>query len=606
MTELRDGLERELARLDGRPYGFYKDLRGRSYSLGPYRLTFDHVQADPFAAPSRVRVDVPERRAGLPAWARDGADARRASADFVQRALLRALPAAQDRLGEGRSGLLAVLAVGQQVLERTAVAVAADPGGGLRLRLGAGLPAARRRILGREAAELLTRRLPRALDRVFEALDAEALGRHVRCVEDQTALRGLLHGHGLVAFLADGSILPRRSGADDRPMREAVALEAPAELAVELRAPHAGALRGLGIRTGVTLVAGGGYHGKSTLLATLANGVYDHVPGDGRERCVTAARTVSIRAENGRSVRGVDLRAFIGALPLGRRTDRFDTDDASGSTSQAAAIVEALEAGAGALLIDEDTAATNFMIRDARMRRLVPDEKEPITPYLDRVRQLWEEKEVSSVLVVGGAGDYLEVADTVVHMDEYRPHDATRRAHEVARELPQPASAARAPGPWPEARPRRPDPRSLDPSRGGKRERVRSVRTRTIEFGSEEIDVSLLYQLVDPAQCRMIGDVLLACARGLADGEAGVPELLDRIDAEIERGGLEALAERGFSDRARPRRFEIAAALNRLRGLRLAGGGGGGEAGGGGGSGDPAPGDHTTRRSRKPAISSGE
>ncbi|MEE8556282.1 MAG: P-loop domain-containing protein, partial [Myxococcota bacterium] len=252
-----------------------------------------------------------------------------------------------------------------------------------------------------------------------------------------------------------------------------------------------------------------------------------------------------------------------------RRTDRFDTDDASGSTSQAAAIVEALEAGARSLLIDEDTAATNFMIRDARTRRLVPADKEPITPYIDRVRQLWEDRGISSVLVAGGAGDYLDVADTVIQMDEYRVRDVTDLSREVAAALPLGDAAPRPPGPWPPDLPRVPDGRSLDPSRGRRAERVRSVKTRAIEFGTEEIEVSLLYQLVDPAQCRMIGDALLALSRGLCDGARSVPELLDSIDDEIASHGLEAVCAGTFGDRARARRYEIAAALNRLRSLRL-------------------------------------
>ncbi len=567
MAEPHRGLTHDLRRIDGRPYGFYKDLRGQAYALGPYGLRFDHIQGDPFAAPSRVCIDIPAIRARLPAWSCIGAPARRASADFVQRALLRTLSASRDPRGSGKSGLLAIMALGQQVLERTAVLV--RPTGALRVRLSVGLPAAGRRILGRAAAQLLTHRLPAVLDRVCDKLDATALQRHVHCVEDQVGLREQLHDRGLVAFLAEGSILPRRSGADDRPLEAAIPLKVPQALAYELHAPHAGRLRGLGLRAGVTLIAGGGYHGKSTLLSVLANGVYDHIPGDGRDRCVSVAGAVSIRAEDGRSVRGVDLRPFINALPLGRRTDWFDTADASGSTSQAAAIVEALEAGASALLIDEDTAATNFMIRDARMRCLVPSEKEPITPYLDRVRQLWAEQHISSVLVVGGAGDYLDVADTVIQMDAYRPLDVTQRARAVAHEFAQKSSAPQSLGPWLASRPRRPDPRSLDPSRGRRQERVRSVKTRAIEFGSEEIDVSLLYQLVDAAQCRMIGDVLLHCARGLCDGQRTLPELLDRIDAAIEKDGLDAVTDRDFGDRARARRFEIAAALNRLRSLRL-------------------------------------
>ena len=568
MAEPQGVLEHDLKRIDGRPYGFYKDLRGQSYALGPYRLSFDHIQADPFASPSRVRIDIPASRAKLPDWSCDGTVARRASADWAHRVFLRKLSAVRGKSGSGKSGLLEIMPAGQQVLERTAVLV--RPDGALRVRLSVGLPAAGRRILGREAAQLLTRRLPEVLDRVFDELDPDALQRHVHCVEDQVALRKQLYDNGLVAFLAEGSILPRRSGADDRPMDAAIPLDVPQALAYELHAPHAGLLRGLGLRAGVTLIVGGGYHGKSTLLSALANGVYDSIPGDGRDQCVSVASAVSIRAEDGRSVRGADLRPFINSLPLGRRTDWFDTDDASGSTSQAAAIVEALEAGATAFLIDEDTAATNFMIRDARMRRLVPSEKEPITPYLDRVRQLWEEKQVSSVLVVGGAGDYLDVADTVIQMDEYRPKDVTQRARAIVHELQ--ASRPQAPGPWRESQPRRPDPRSLDPSCGRKQERVRSVKTRAIEFGSEEIDVSLLYQLVDAAQCRMIGDVLLQCARRLCDGKRSIPELLDRIDAEIEQDGLDALTDRDFGDRARARRFEIAAALNRLRSVRLVGG----------------------------------
>ena len=563
-----DVLARDLHRIDGRPYGHYRDLRGRRYALSVGTLTFEHVQGDPFAAPSRLRVDIPIALLRLPAWARHGADARRATADFLQRALHPALAGAAGGPGSGRSGLLEVAPAGQEVLDRTGVAVDAE--GGARVRLTAGLPAAGRRILGRAAADLLTRRLDAALRDAAERIDCVALRGHVQAVEDQVALRAQLGERGLIAFLADGSVLPRRSGADPRPLRGALPLRAPAALAVEMPAPHAGTLRGLGIRTGVTLIVGGGYHGKSTLLQALALGVYDHLPGDGRERCVSAETLVSVRAEDGRSVRGVCLTPFIGALPLGRDTGFFATDDASGSTSQAAAIIEALEAGATGLLIDEDTAATNFMIRDARMRRLVPDADEPITPFIDRVRQLWHERGVSSVLVVGGAGDYLDVADRVVRMDAYQPHDATQRGREVAAGLPLGEAAPRAPGAWQARAARVPTPESLDPRRGRRPERVRAVKTRAIEFGHEEIDVSLLYQLVDAAQCRMIGDLLLRLARGLCDGRRDLPAILAALDADLKEHGLDALAQAGFGDRAWPRRFEVAAALNRLRSLRVA------------------------------------
>jgi predicted ABC-class ATPase len=561
-------LRSTLEKIDGRPYGHYRDLRGRSFPVGELELHFDHIQGDPFAAPSRVSVELVPEIARLAEYARAGSDGRRAASDFLHRAIRRGLGGLRrETRGSGKSGLLEIAPLGQEVLERTAVRV--DSQGGALVRLLVGLPAAGRRILGRQASALLCETLPRTMEEVLRRLDRDALRSHVEVVEDQVALRQQLEAAGLIAFLAEGSVLPRRTGADPRPLDDARPLEVPESLAAELEAPHAGRLRGLGIRSGVTLIVGGGYHGKSTLLSALALGVYDHIPGDGREGCVTRGDAVTIRAEDGRSVRGVDLRSFISDLPMGRRTDHFDTDDASGSTSQAAAIIEALEAGARAFLIDEDTAATNFMIRDARMRRLVPKEREPITPYLDRVRQLWQERGVSSVLVVGGAGDYLDVADTVIQMDAYRPRDLSREARAVVEALPLGEAGAQPPGPLVTGSPRIPDLRSLDPSRGRRRERVRSVKTRAIEFGTEEIDVSLLYQLTDPAQARMIGDALLGLSRGSRDPGRNVPELLDAIDARIEADGFEAVCSSGFGDRARARRFEIAAALNRLRSLRM-------------------------------------
>lgn len=564
-------LAASLHAFDGQGYGAYKALRGASFPLGPFRLTFDHVQGDPFAAPSRVVLEFDASLPGLSADICATGDRRRAAADFFLRLVSARLsrPGTSRGGGSGKSGRIGILAPGPQVLDRTAFVL--DPDGGGRVRLTVGLPAAGRRILGREAADLVARRLPEALADVLAAgrYDTAALQAHIEAVEDQVALRAALEDAGLIAFLADGAVLPRRSGVDPQPLREAVPLAAPPALAVELEAPHAGRLRGLGIRCGITLIVGGGYHGKSTLLDSLAHGVHDHMPGDGREACVTQAAAVCVRAEDGRSVAGVDLRPFIHDLPLGRDAAVFETADASGSTSQAAAIVESLEAGATALLIDEDTAATNFMIRDARMRRLVPAAREPITPFIDRVRQLSEDHGVSSVLVVGGAGDYLDVADCVIRMDTYRPQDASAEAAEVRASLPlDPAAAPQPPGPWPAPSPRVPQPDSLDPSRGRRAERVRSHATRGIEFGSEEVDLSLVAQLVDPAQARLIGDLLLELSRGGCDGQRSLAELLDRFEAALAAGGIEAVAEPGFGDRAVPRRFEFAAALNRLRSLR--------------------------------------
>lgn len=564
---LRDLLER----LDGRSYGSYKDLKGASFTIGPLALRMTRVQADPYAAPSHLRADVEATKPALPEWSTSTPDQRRATADYLHRVLASKLPIKRvdPKRGSGKEGHLAVAEAGPEVLERTAVMVRED--GAVTFRISLGLPARGRRIQGRNCATLFFDVIAQALKRTMR-VDLEALAAHVHAIEDQVALRAQLADKGLIAFIADGSILPRLSGADQAPLPDAVPFVSPDSMAVELPRPHGDPVRGLGVPRGVTVIVGGGYHGKSTVLQALARGVYDHAPGDGREQCVTLAEAVSIRAEDGRPVSGVDLRPFIADLPGGRDTARFYTADASGSTSQAAAIVEALEAGAQTLLIDEDTAATNFMIRDARMRRLVPAAGEPITPFIDRVRQL-AENGVSSVLVIGGAGDYLDVADAVIRMDAFVPLDVTDAAKAVAAELPlSPEAAPKAPGPWPDHSERIPNPASLDPSRGKHAERVYAITPRLLQFGKNQIELGALSQLVDGAQTRLIADALLYLARGIGDGKRDLVALLDLLETTLDEG-LETVVAYEAVDRARPRRFEIAGAINRLRALRLMGDG---------------------------------
>ena len=202
--------------------------------------------------------------------------------------------------------------------------------------------------------------------------------------------------------------------------------------------PNNGEITGMGIRKGVTLIVGGGYHGKSTLLNALEYGIYNHIPDDGREFVVTNADAVKIRAEDGRSIQSLNIDPFISNLPFDQDTTEFSTANASGSTSQAANILEALEVGASTLLLDEDTLATNFMIRDIRMKTLIAKEKEPITPFVEHVRSLYEEKGISTVIVMGGSGDYFSLADVVIGMIEYSPHDLTSQAHQIVKENPLP------------------------------------------------------------------------------------------------------------------------------------------------------------------------
>jgi len=557
-----------LRRLNGKGYGAYKDIEG-VWRFPDFVLFVDHVQGDPFATPSRLRVRVPMEVAGIPRDFYRNRPRKVALEDFLVRVLARWIPKlTKGNRGSGHSGRFAVVTFGQCILPRTAVWVTEDH---VEAILAVGLPAAGRRILGHEAAEMLLSELP-ALVReglLFRNLDKAALREHVACGEDAEALREQLRERKLVAFVAEGAILPRESGISDRPLKEgAVPFEPPPSLAVTLERPNRGPIRGMGIPEGVTLIVGGGYHGKSTLLSALAQGVYNHIPGDGREYVVTRREAVVIRAEDGRFVCGVDISPFIDNLPNGTDTRNFSTQNASGSTSQAANIMEALEAGAKVLLVDEDTSATNFMIRDERMQELVAKEKEPITPFLDKVKPLFRDYGVSSILVMGGSGDYFEVADTVIMMDAYRPVDVTERAKEIVRKHPlkrRPEGGEHF-GPIPK--------RILDLS---------SIRARTprgklkiratkmaLQLGNSVIDLSRIHQIAEVPQARAIGYILAYISEN-ARRFMGKPlvEILDEVERTLEREGLWPFLPARYGDLAAPRRFELAFALNRLRTLRL-------------------------------------
>lgn len=562
-----------LERIDGRGYPAYRDIRG-AWTLPGFVLAVRRVQGDPFAAPSSVAVLLEAADAGFPASA-TATQARRTGLScllartFAARARRRHGRAREA--GHGRSGEIAMTDPGQVVLRQTAVQVAAD--GGVEARFTVGLPAKVRRVRGREAARLLLDAVSSlvASSLVAGAHDPADVALHAETNEDAEFLRSQLAGRELAAFVANGAVLPRRSGSDDRPMarKDAVPFRSPPEFEVELERPNGPPVRGMGLPTGVTLLAGGGYHGKSTVLDAVARGVYNHRPGDGREHVVADATATRVQAEDGRAVAGVDISAFIGTLPGGAGSRHFSTEDASGSTSQAAAVVEALEAGARLLLIDEDTSATNFMIRDRRMQALVARDDEPITPFVDRARSLFEDVGASVLIVIGGSGDYLDVADRVIGMAGYVPRDLTRRAREVARELPTGRLAEAAAVRWP-VRHRVPDPLSVRPEAGRRRVAVKAFGTDQLEFGRERISLDGVGQIVSAAQLRSIG-FGLARARDWMDGRRTVEAALAALGESLQSGGLDWLAGERRGDLAEPRMQEVAAAFNRLRTLRVTG-----------------------------------
>ncbi len=548
-------LRTKLVGLDGRNYKAYKDIQGWDVQYDLFRLRIDHVQGDPFAAPSRLRLFVPLKISHIPPEALENTCRLRATRDFLARSFRRSAHSERE---------ISIDAGRQTVLERTACLVTGDD---IEIRFRLELPGRGRRIMGRRAADLLCFRLPDIVEKSLIApqLDLESLKRHYSAVEDQVTLRHQLIEHKLVAFLADGSSLPRLSGVDDRPLENAVCLKAPSSLRVTLSTPNGGNITGMGIPSGVTLIVGGGFHGKSTLLKAIETGVYDHIPGDGREGVVTEPTAVKIRAEDGRSVAGVDISDFIGSLPGGRVTDSFSTDLASGSTSQAAALVESIEVGAQSILLDEDTSATNFMIRDHRMQTLVAKGSEPITPFLDRVRELWDTFGISTVLVMGGSGDYFDHADTVIQMDSYQPLDVTLKAHSIAgnnptgrtREIVDSLTRPRC---------RTLDSASIHPERRPGIVKVGVRGLDTLILGRTDIDLRAVEQFVDPCQVRATGWILSRLARG----NQPMVDVIRQIESLIGRlhdSGWDDLTGRPDGDLALPRIAEVMAALNRLRGV---------------------------------------
>lgn len=562
-SELKNLLER----IDRRGYPAYKDTKG-AYQFPGYVLSIDHVQGDPFAAPSRLSIRVHGRTAAFPPELYRLPCQRIALQDALTRRFGRlAERMSHQARGSGHSGLIAVSRCGQEVLERTACRL--DPGSGsILLCLEVGFPANGRTINARELEKILFECLPRCVEGAlyYQNLDARELRAVADLAEDQQYIRQILPKLGLCAFVADGSVLPRASGVSQQPMKGAVAFRAPRELAVTLELPHRGTLTGMGIRRGVTLIVGGGYHGKSTLLKALELGVYNHVAGDGREYVITDDTAVKIRAEDGRSVRGTDISMFISGLPSGKDTTAFQTEDASGSTSQAANVVESIEAGAAVLLMDEDTSATNFMIRDALMQRVIRREMEPITPLIDRVRELYDRHGISTILVAGSSGAYFHVADTILQMDRYVPRDITAPAKREAQAFPL-APADLAPAKLPSFG-RRPKP---SPELSGERVKLKTLGRDGISINHETVDLRNVEQLCDSEQTAALGYCLLYAQKHLMDGKRTLPQIVDALEALMDRQGLTALCQgrSGADFLARPRRQEIFACFDRFRGLRL-------------------------------------
>ena len=561
-------LKQLLDRIDHRGYPAYKDTKGQ-YQFQGYVFSIDHVQGDPFASPSKVSVQVKGSTAGFPEELYKGRHQRVALQDEMTRQFYHAIQKYAFRAkGSGKSGLISVSKCGQEVLERTACEI--NPkNGDVKLRFEVGFPANGRTINARELEKIVFGFLPECVEQslFYKNCDKKRVRSIIDLAEDQQYIRDELEKNDLIAFVANGAILPRESGVSDKPMKVAVRFQSPKEMEVTMKLPHKGEISGMGIRRGITLIVGGGYHGKSTLLKALELGVYNHIQGDGREYVITKDDAMKIRAEDGRSIKKTDISMFINDLPNGKDTRGFYTEDASGSTSQAANVIESMEAGASVMLIDEDTSATNFMIRDELMQRVIHRDMEPITPFIDRILELYQVYGISTVIVAGSSGAYFHIADTIIQMDRYEPKEITKLAKETAKDFPA-MSGMENPAEKPVFI------RCPRQGRGFKpndRIKMKTMGKEMVQLNRENIDLRYVEQLADTEQVSALGYCVRYAEKHLFQGKDTIQNVVDKLEEKICREGLSSLCESNASvaNLAMPRRQEIFACLNRYRGLNL-------------------------------------
>ncbi|MGH4139170.1 ABC-ATPase domain-containing protein [Clostridium sp.] len=560
-------LKTDLDRIEGKSYRIYKDLEGQ-YDFETYTLSIDHVQGDPFASPSRIRVIVNQNIAKFPKELFDNRNKNIAVADYLTRKFYSNINKCAERgFGSGKSGLIAISKCPQEILNRTSIIIDEDK---IEARFYVGFPARGRSVLSKELEKILYKVIPSIIEKtlLYKNINSQKLMSRVKLVEDQEYIRNELSSRGLVAFVANGSILPRESGISSKVLRQGKVFVSPKELEVEFNTESRGAICGMGIKKGITLIVGGGYHGKSTLLKALELGVYNHIEGDGREFVITDESALKVRAEDSRCVTKTDISLFISNLPGGKDTVEFSTENASGSTSQAASIIEGIESGAKAFLIDEDTSATNFMMKDDLMQKLVCSEKEPITPFIEIVKPLYEQKSISTIIVVGSCGDFFDIADTVIQMDNYVAVDVTEKAKKLSlghiikriadRNLKIEIAFNRV-------------VKAGTIALGEKGIKIKTIGIDTININKEEINLRGVEQIVDNEQLNTIGSIMKWAELNIMNENLGFETMVDNIICEIDKNGLLSLEKLkgGSGSLSMPRKQEIMAAYNRYRNLKI-------------------------------------
>lgn len=557
-----------LKNIDQKGYPAYKSLKGL-YDFHDYKLNIHHVQGDPFASPSHVNIEIDGKIAEFPREYYDTSWRKIALEDYLLRLLSKNVEKYSFQAkGSGKSGLIGTSRCGQEILERTALHIDSKSGAVIAC-LEIGFPANGRRVQARELEKILFDFIPKFTQSAlfYKNMNKKALKNCIDLSDDQYFIRQELVKRNLTAFVNNGAILPRESGISQKPLKSAIPFQSPTAFEITMHLPHYGTIRGMGIPKGVTLIVGGGYHGKSTLLKALELGVYNHIYGDGREYVITDSSAVKLRAEDGRSIKNTDISLFINHLPNGKDTFSFCTDDASGSTSQAANTIEAMESNTSLFLIDEDTSATNFMIRDELMQKVILRNQEPITPFIERIRYLYTNCGISSILVAGSCGSYFHMADQIIQMENYIPKDITKMAKQIACEFPSISIPKEQPKIPAFHRCFYPDP-SLQKDR---RIKLKVTGKDSFSINKEIVDLRYVEQLADREQTAALAHILLYAQTHLMDGKKDLQQIVQEILNLLNIKGLGFLQngkdlKNGL---AMPRKQEIFFCFNRYRKLQF-------------------------------------
>ena len=567
-------LYQKIRTLNGKNYGLYKSLAERPWDFGDFVLEFLHVQGDPYAPASRVTIRAKLQILGYAAEWGGSFERRLALSDFLHRKLSRLV---QEKYPDKDAAVIFDVA-GPEMLVRNSLWI---DNGELRACLQVKLPGEGRKIQAELAAEILTMVLPDLVSAglYYDKSDEGALQEHYRVLAERKEILSQLDACGLCAFVPDGAVLPRASGLSEMPLEKAIPFVAPEEMAVTLNVCGR-EIRGMGIPKGISVITGGAFHGKSTLLQALTRSVYPHIPGDGREGIVIDETALRIGVEDGRSVRGTDLSMFVRDLPGGVSTKNFNTLSASGSTSEAANLLEAMEAGSQTFLIDEDSSAVNFLIRDIRVRKLLGDDREPLIPLTDRIKEL-AAAGFSFILVAGACGDYLDLADNIIVMANYKA--------ECAKFSPAPSTSSwRGEAPTGSTEPAevtqprsfvtymQPLQKSVRPTSAVERQvKVKLSGDTLLQIGFLVSDTSRLNTLVDKQQRFGAGFLLLnllqnAASNTDADSSANtaaqsVAGVAQKICDNIKNVGFRNLPQGMSREMSLPRPVDIACVAFRLR-----------------------------------------